>query len=300
MKTTVQKLFISMMLFMVSCQMTAQDTGQKWLAAARQGSVNAMYHTAMNYYMGSNGLPEDLSKARYWAEKGGEMGNVKCMEVAIMLYDDAKQQLFQSKRLYWAEKAGKKGSIDAMLQARSIYTIIKGYMVTYADKRKCIERGMYWNDKMLAHPEYDAREQGLEIKKDLERELAKLNGTPSSGSAASVASGTDDPVYDIVEQNAEFPGGVSACYQWISQNMHYPAIAMQQNIQGRVLVTFVVNTDGSIVEVEAKRSPDPSLSEEAVRVVRAMPKWKPAQQSGKFVRSRFNLPIMFKLTTPKQ
>lgn len=105
----------------------------------------------------------------------------------------------------------------------------------------------------------------------------------------------DDRIFEVVEENAMFPGGEAACYEWLSKNIKYPSIAQEQGIQGRVFVRFVVNRDGSIVDVEVLRSPDPSLSKEAERVVKAMPRWKPAKQGNRTVRSRFNLPVMFKL-----
>ncbi len=103
----------------------------------------------------------------------------------------------------------------------------------------------------------------------------------------------DDTIYEAVEHNAEFPGGDAACMRWLSEHIQYPSLAFEQGIQGRVVVQFVVNRDGSIQEVKVLRSPDPLLSQEAERVVREMPKWKPARLANKTVRSRFNLPIKF-------
>ena len=105
----------------------------------------------------------------------------------------------------------------------------------------------------------------------------------------------DDRVYDVVEENASFPGGDEECMKWLKNNIKYPSICQEQGVQGRVIVAFVVNRDGSIVDVKVVRSPDEHLSAEAVRVVKMMPKWKPARQGNKTVRSRFNLPVMFRL-----
>lgn len=105
----------------------------------------------------------------------------------------------------------------------------------------------------------------------------------------------DDRIFEVVEENASFPGGDEECYRWLADHIKYPAIANEQGIQGRVFVQFVVNKDGSIVDVKVLRSPDPSLSKEAERVVKMMPRWKPARQGNKPVRSRFNLPVMFRL-----
>ena len=105
----------------------------------------------------------------------------------------------------------------------------------------------------------------------------------------------DDRIYEMVEENAQFPGGEDACFKWLSEHIKYPSIAQEKGVQGRVIVNFVVNRDGSIVDVKTLRSPDESLSKEAERVVKMMPKWKPARQGNKTVRSRFNLPVMFRL-----
>ena len=104
----------------------------------------------------------------------------------------------------------------------------------------------------------------------------------------------DDCIYDVVEENAQFPGGDEACFNWLSEHIKYPSICQKQGVQGRVIVQFVVNKDGTLVDVKTVRSPDPNLSMEAERVVKEMPKWKPARQGNKIVRSRFNLPVMMR------
>ncbi|HRR62720.1 MAG TPA: energy transducer TonB, partial [Paludibacteraceae bacterium] len=81
----------------------------------------------------------------------------------------------------------------------------------------------------------------------------------------------------------------------LSENIRYPVIAQENGIQGRVICQFVVNTDGSIVDIQVVRGVHPSLDEEAVRVIKSMPKWVPGKQRGKPVRVRFTLPINFKL-----
>ena len=73
----------------------------------------------------------------------------------------------------------------------------------------------------------------------------------------------DERIYEVVEENAQFPGGDEACMKWLAEHLKYPSICQEQGVQGRVFVSFVVNKDGSIVDVEIKRSPDPNLSKEA-------------------------------------
>jgi protein TonB len=104
-----------------------------------------------------------------------------------------------------------------------------------------------------------------------------------------------DHIFEVVEQQPEFPGGAAAMMQWLNSNMRYPTIAQEQGIQGRVTVAFVVERDGSITDVQILRGVDPSLDREAVRVVGQMPRWTPGRQQGEAVRVRFNLPVTFRL-----
>lgn len=108
-----------------------------------------------------------------------------------------------------------------------------------------------------------------------------------------------DEVYVAVEKQAEFPGGIAAMMEWLGNNIRYPEDAYKADMQGRVIVKFVVNKDGSISDASILKSVSPSLDQEAMRVVMAMPKWLPAQNNGKKVASYFHLPVVFKLTNPE-
>lgn len=106
----------------------------------------------------------------------------------------------------------------------------------------------------------------------------------------------EEVVFVVVEKMPEFPGGQQALFKYLSENVKYPVIAQENGIQGRVICQFVVNRDGSIVDVEVVRSGgDPSLDKEAIRVIKSMPKWKPGQQRGKPVRVKYTVPVNFKL-----
>ena len=106
----------------------------------------------------------------------------------------------------------------------------------------------------------------------------------------------EEVVFMIVETMPSFPGGQKALYKYLSENIKYPVIAQENGIQGKVICQFVVNRDGSIVDVEAVRSSgDSSLDKEAVRVVKSMPKWSPGKQRGKAVRCKYTVPVVFRL-----
>ncbi len=102
-------------------------------------------------------------------------------------------------------------------------------------------------------------------------------------------------IFDVVEEQPSFPGGMGALMQWLNDNINYPAIAAENGIEGRVIVQFVVSKTGAISDVRVARGVDPSLDKEAVRVVSKMPNWTPGKQNGTNVNVRFTLPVQFRL-----
>ena len=101
-------------------------------------------------------------------------------------------------------------------------------------------------------------------------------------------------IYEVVEQMPSFPGGQGALMQYLARNIKYPVTAKEDGVQGRVVVSFVVERDGSITDVQVVRSVDPTLDHEVQRVVRSMPKWIPGKQKGQAVRVRYNIPVSFR------
>ena len=101
--------------------------------------------------------------------------------------------------------------------------------------------------------------------------------------------------FDMVEQMPTFPGGQQELMSYLGKNIKYPTIAQENGTQGRVIIQFVVERDGSITDVRVARGVDPYLDKEAVRVVKSMPKWIPGKQNGKAVRVKFTVPVMFRL-----
>lgn len=142
-------------------------------------------------------------------------------------------------------------------------------------------------------------EEEVETSEEVNQAISTTHGTGASASTGPtgpvVEVVEDETIYQIVEENPSFPGGDAACMKWLAENIKYPPICVEQGIQGRVIATFVVNRDGSIVDIEIVRSPDPYLSKEAERVLKMMPRWKPGKQRGKPVRVKFSLPVMFRL-----
>lgn len=105
----------------------------------------------------------------------------------------------------------------------------------------------------------------------------------------------EDVIFAVAEKMPEFPGGSGALFQYLSKNIKYPVVPREQGIQGRVIVQFVVDRDGTITDPVVVRSVDPYLDKEALRVIKSMPKWKPGIQGSKAVRVKYTVPVTFKL-----
>jgi protein TonB len=125
------------------------------------------------------------------------------------------------------------------------------------------------------------------IIEDPVNEEAEVVGTPPPP--------VEDEVFQIVEQQPEFPGGMSSLNQFVRDNLEYPEIARKAGVEGRVIVGFIVGRDGRIRDVQVMRGIGAGCDEEAIRVVRQMPNWIPGKQRGNAVSVRFALPITFKL-----
>ena len=109
----------------------------------------------------------------------------------------------------------------------------------------------------------------------------------------------EDEIFEVVEKNPEFSYNGMSLMQYLGKSIKYPTIAQETGTQGRVIVQFVVNKDGSIVDVKVVRGVDPYLDKEAIRVISTMPKWKPGKQRGEAVNVKFTVPVAFRLSGPE-
>lgn len=133
-----------------------------------------------------------------------------------------------------------------------------------------------------------------QVENELEEEVEEtLENTPAEEIPENTL--VEESVFDAVEQMPEFPGGRDQLNKYYESNLRYPKVAIENGIQGRVIVQFIVNTDGSISDATVIRSVDPACDEEALRFINSMPHWTPGQTDGKNVRVRYILPVTFRL-----
>ena len=133
------------------------------------------------------------------------------------------------------------------------------------------------------------------MKKLIIMSLMAMFGLTTISAQKTVVAQKNQKVFDVVEQMPEYPGGIKALFDYLCQNVKYPDDAEKQKIEGRVIATFVVETDGTISNIEVVKPVFPSLDAEAVRVLSGMPKWTPGMQSGKAIRVKYTVPISFNL-----
>ncbi len=130
---------------------------------------------------------------------------------------------------------------------------------------------------------------------DSEMIVAENASKSTSASVSAASSKEEEKVYTVVDKAAEYPGGMNALMTFLASNIRYPENAQKNNVQGRVVVRFVVGKDGKISDAKVMKGVDPELDAEAVKVIMNMPKWEPGEAGGKPVASYFNLPVSFKL-----
>ena len=167
--------------------------------------------------------------------------------------------------------------------------------VTAADV-VAIDGTTYSFDELYTMQRGDTVETQVELPEiQVEAYNATRYGARWFSSSRDEAIGNDDTIFRSVEQMPQFPGGEAALMKYIESHIKYPPLAATNNVQGRVIVQFVVNKDGSIGEVKVVRSVDKDLDKEAIRVIKTLPKFTPGRQNGQVVSVWYTLPVSFKL-----
>ncbi len=129
--------------------------------------------------------------------------------------------------------------------------------------------------------------------------LAVLYSVKSNGQEENKTTSTGEPLYFVVEELPEFPGGEEALKNYIAEHVKYPEEAKKNGISGKVFVTFTVSKEGKVMDAEIAKGKNASLDQEALRVINDLPDWTPGKQKGKAVNVQYTLPINFALENEK-
>ena len=204
-----------------------------------------------------------------------------------------------------------------MTKGKSICNVLKAIRKQVADAngikyepRECHHQGECLGTCPACEAEVRYIEQQLDIRRHLGKAVAILGVSASLTALTSCAAdndivttpptvtdsvGLEDRLVGDIGEMPSFPGGTEKLFEYLKQHMRYPKVAEKDSIEGRVIVSFIVERNGKLTNFKVVKSPDPSLSKEALRVAKSMPKWKPAKQFGKPVRTKYTIPINFRL-----
>jgi protein TonB len=176
------------------------------------------------------------------------------------------------------------------------------YMIVCDDTNTIYFMGEYTKGMVQENGEWMVKESTLsEEKEDTEENLREWDDAECEVLTAKEVIATESirpnpkKVFDVVEQMPSFPGGSKALMEYLDKNIKYPVSAQKNLIEGRVILQFIVDKEGRLSDIKVAKSVDASLDAEAVRVVKAMPRWNPGTQQGKAVKVRYTLPVTFRL-----
>ena len=204
-----------------------------------------------------------------------------------------------------------------MTKGKSICNVLKTIRKQVADAngikyepRECHHQGECLGTCPACEAEVRYIEQQLDIRRHLGKAVAILGVSASLTALPSCAAdndivttpptvtdsvGLEDRLVGDIGEMPSFPGGTEKLFEYLKQHMRYPKVAEKDSIEGRVIVSFIVERNGKLTNLKVVKSPDPSLSKEALRVAKSMPKWNPGKDYGKPVRVKYTLPITFRL-----
>ena len=164
--------------------------------------------------------------------------------------------------------------------------------ISFSDEAKYAEEENRKLGEIPSNPRMEiTKERTSNDRKGIISKKSKKGNTALMQSAVDTDSIENSKIFDNVDEEASFPGGIAACMKYIADNFRYPNIQGDCSIQGKIVVSFIVNEDGNLNDIKVKKSVYSDLDKEAVRVVKSMPKWIPAKQNGKAVKSKYTLPV---------
>ena len=266
-------------------------------------------------YTGRNGYKRDFEKAREALLEAARLNNSDAECVLAHMYENGNGvEQDYAVAAEWYRKAAEKNVATAQNSLAYFYDEGLGVEQSFIEAAKWYKKAADNNNASAQYNYADMLVNGIGVEKDLAQGLeyykkARANGVQQAASEISKTerlimsekSGADgseineDQAYFTVDIMPEYPGGSQAVLEYLRNEIKYPTVCRENRIEGRVLVTFIINKDGSIVEPEVVRGVHPALDSEALRVISQMQPWKPGMLNGQLVRVKYTIPINFRL-----
>ena len=262
-------------------------------------------------YTGRNGYKKDFERARVALLEAAQLNNADAECVLAHMYENGNGvEQDYAVAAQWYRKAAEKEVATAQNSLAYFYDEGLGVEQSFIEAAKWYKKAADNNDASAQYNYADMLVNGIGVQKDLAQGLeyykkAKANGVQQAAAEItkterlllySDAEGFDtDDTFISSEVMPEFPGGYQALLEYLRTQIKYPAICRENKIQGRVLVTFIVNKDGSISDPQVVRSVHSALDNEALRVISNMQTWSPGMINGKPVRVQYTIPVNFRL-----
>ena len=264
-------------------------------------------------YTGRNGYKRDFEKARVALLEAAQLNNSDAECVLAHMYENGNGvEQDYAIAAQWYRKAAEKNVASAQNSLAYFYDEGLGVEQSFIEAAKWYKKAADNNNASAQYNYADMLVNGIGVEKDLAQGLeyykkARANGVQQAASEISKTerllmsenpeaegSGPDD-TYISAEVMPEYPGGNQAVLEYLRTQIKYPTVCRENRIEGRVVVSFTINKDGSITDLQVVRGVHPALDSEAVRVVSNMQAWRPGYINGKPVRVRYSIPINFRL-----
>lgn len=271
----------------------------------------------IGYYTGRGGYPRDFKKALEILTQAAELENADAECILAHMYENGNGvEKDYAVAAQWYRKAADKNVVMAQNSLAYFYDEGLGVDQSFVEAVKWYRKAADNNDASAQYNLADMLANGIGVEKDLEQALmysrkasaggvreasAQINNIQRQISLEKAQQGGEsgpadvDAVYVNVQEMPQFPGGNEVLLEYLRNNIKYPAICRENRIQGRVIITFIINKDGSIEAPRVVRGVHEALDYEALRVISEMPVWEPGRLDGEPVRVMYTIPVNFRL-----
>ena len=307
MRNDLKKPVLSLLILCCSISVFSQTDSIDTAAKAKE-----LFTKGVGYYTGRNGYKRDFQKAYDYLTEAAALNSTDAECALAHMYENGNGvEQDYAKAFEWYMKAAQKNSSLAQNSIAFFYDEGMGVEQSFVEAAKWYQKAADNNNASAQYNLADMYANGIGVEMDYDKALelfrkALANGVKEAskeitkinekkGNPPALVDENGEPVYITSSEPPQFPGGNEAFLRYLNSSIVYPVSARERNIEGRVVVTFVIRKDGTINDLWVARSVDPDLDSEALRVISASPSWIPGTINGQPVNVRYSIPVNFRL-----